>query len=113
MTTQIKNRIKLEKKIARKIVTTLIKNGYFLNIYNGDNCHGFNQLRKNSNNVSEIMKVMQETDEDYIMVYHGVSNIGWVKLVYGNDGWDVVNDYTTNLEDIMTPILDWCDTFQL
>jgi hypothetical protein len=26
---------------------------------------------------------------------------GWVRFVYGNDGWDVVSDYTTNLEPHM------------
>lgn len=113
MTTQIKNRLKLEKKIAKRIVSDLIEKGYYLNIYNGDKFDGIAKLRKNSNNVTEIMEVLQETDEEYLLVYNGVSCIGWVYLVYGNDGWDVVSDYTINLEEIMKPILDWCDTFQM
>lgn len=28
--------------------------------------------------------------------------IGWVRMIYGNDGWDVMADYTTNLEDVLT-----------
>ena len=24
-----------------------------------------------------------------------------MRLIYGNDGWDVVNDYTTNLEPLL------------
>jgi hypothetical protein len=23
---------------------------------------------------------------------------GWVRFIYGNDGWDVMNDYSTVLE---------------
>lgn len=29
-----------------------------------------------------------------------VNSIGWVFIVLGNDGWDVVSDYTTNLETL-------------
>jgi hypothetical protein len=28
---------------------------------------------------------------------------GWVLFIYGNDGWDVISDYTCNLEPIMGP----------
>lgn len=28
---------------------------------------------------------------------------GWVRLVYGNDGWDVLSDYTVNLETELGP----------
>jgi hypothetical protein len=31
----------------------------------------------------------------------------WIRLVFGNDGWDVINDYTINLEE------DLKSTFQL
>lgn len=27
---------------------------------------------------------------------------GWVYVVMGNDGWDVISDYTTNLEPLMS-----------
>lgn len=30
--------------------------------------------------------------------------IGWVRFVYGNDGHDVISDYTTNLESVLEPI---------
>jgi len=29
-------------------------------------------------------------------------------LSYGNDGWDVISDYTTNLEDTLAPLNKWC-----
>lgn len=30
----------------------------------------------------------------------GILSEGWVRLVLGNDGWDVISDYSTGLEDI-------------
>jgi hypothetical protein len=44
---------------------------------------------------------MFKTDQEHIRVFRDNEQIGWVFFVYGNDGWDVVNDYTTNLEFIM------------
>jgi hypothetical protein len=29
---------------------------------------------------------------------------GWIRLIFGNNGWDLVADYSTNLEAFMTPI---------
>jgi len=34
-------------------------------------------------------------------VDNGGAPSGWVYFVYGNDGWDVVSDYTTNLEAVL------------
>lgn len=33
-----------------------------------------------------------------------VSDNGWVQFTYGNDGWDVISDYTTNLELALAPV---------
>lgn len=29
---------------------------------------------------------------------------GWILLVFGNDGWDLISDYTTDLEHFIAPI---------
>ena len=41
-----------------------------------------------------------ETDDDYLFVYKAGQSerFGWVRFVYGNDGYDVISDYTINLE---------------
>jgi hypothetical protein len=31
-------------------------------------------------------------------------SFGWVRFIYGNDGWDVINDYTTNLEPVIAGV---------
>lgn len=48
-----------------------------------------------------IVKAIMETDEDYLHVWFNGRRFGWVRLVYGNDGWDVICDYTVNLEPVM------------
>jgi hypothetical protein len=51
---------------------------------------------------------LMSTDEDYLMVYEPgkKERLGWIHLVYGNDGYDVVSDYTTNLEALVDPITE-------
>ena len=40
-----------------------------------------------------------------------INSIGWVYLVFGNDGWDVISDYTTNLEFLMGEALKISDHY--
>ena len=50
---------------------------------------------------------MMTKDEDYLyahrpdgqLKYTGVyDGYGWVRFIYGNDGWDVINDYCVTFE---------------
>lgn len=46
----------------------------------------------------EPMGELFACDEQVLFVSRPGVPAGWVRLVYGNDGWDVISDYTTNLE---------------
>jgi hypothetical protein len=97
---ELKQRINLEKRIARVIVRDAIKAGYFLNVNNGGD---ENELLMPVGYPEMVLEKMFQTDEEHLLIYNPTNGkqIGWVFFVYGNDGWDVVNDYTTNLESIM------------
>ena len=46
-------------------------------------------------------------DRDYAMlsVYQvGGPYKGWVRLVFGNSGWDLISDYSVNLEEFLKPV---------
>ena len=97
---ELKQRINLEKRIARVIVRDAIRAGYSLNVNNGGD---ENELSEPSTDHAAVVSKMFQTDQEHLLV-HNSSNgqrIGWVFFVYGNYGWDVVNDYTVNLEPIM------------
>lgn len=92
-------RILLERRIAVSLVNELLAAGFSISIDNGED------ETEPSTNVDKILDAMSLTDEDYVHVYKDAKYVGWVFLVYGNDGWDVINDgwdvindYTTNLE---------------
>lgn len=54
-----------------------------------------------SNDPEHIANALYSTDEDQLLFYKGDEYMGWVRLIYGNDGWDVINDYSVKLEWLM------------
>ena len=90
-----------EKEIAVEAIKALLKHGCRLTVFNGED----DEITM-STDPDAILGAMMTTDEDYLIVHHPVGDerIGWVRFVYGNDGWDVINDYTTNLETVLTPV---------
>ena len=85
-----------EWAVISAFVKTALKAGHTLGVYDGEEV-----VLKHSSSYKAVMGAIMSTDEDYIFVYPvGATSgprIGWVRLVYGNDGPDVICDYTCNL----------------
>jgi hypothetical protein len=94
----VKMRQHVERIIARRVLLDLIAAGYSINIDNGGDTE---ELSSPSIKIKEILAVMFATDNEDIIVYNGPKFIGWVRLIYGNDGYDTVSDYTVNLEKVL------------
>jgi hypothetical protein len=94
----VKMRQRVEKMIARRLIRDAISAGYTINVYNGGDT---NELPEPSDNLKTILGAMFATDDERLLLYKEGRRCGWVWFVYGNDGWDVISDYTTNLEHIM------------
>lgn len=93
----IKLRQELEKRIARRCILDLIEAGYTVSVYDGEEV-----TVKCSTKGTEILAAMMTTDEDYLFAMDANGKReGWVRFIYGNSGWDVINDYTVNLEDAL------------
>lgn len=91
-----------ERKIAKAVVKSAIASGYSLGVYDGEEF-----TIHHSTDAAAVLAEMFTTDESRLFVYKQdgpqgkMDWFGWVLFIYGNDGWDVVNDYTTNLEPVM------------
>lgn len=103
--TTLKLRLEMERLIRERAVSDLIAEGFALNVDNGGDEE---ELAQPSRNTTEVLSVMNATDEERLYVYRGDGKhtpgpraIGWVLFVYGNDGYDVVSDYTMNLEEYL------------
>ena len=107
----VKLRIELEKKIAAAVAEGLIGAGYLITVNDGEE-----DVLFDSKDPAAIAAAMMSTDEDYFYVSKepsaGKTWFGWVRFIYGNDGYDVVSDYTVNLENPVGPISkEWYDKY--
>lgn len=94
----VKVRRGIEKKIIRQLIEDAIKAGYSITVSDGEET-----VITQSTEINKIIKVMFSTDEDVLFLHRNneAGWFGWVRLIYGNDGYDVIADYTVNLEHIM------------
>ena len=108
VTPSIKRRIEVERKIVKRTVSALLEAGFVLSVFDGEE-----ESAKTGTDYKMLHDALMETDEDYLFVWQDgeKQRFGWVKFVYGNDGPDVINDYTTNLEDVLAPVNKYAERF--
>jgi hypothetical protein len=89
-------RQKIERQIVRKVIDDAISAGYTLSVFDGEE-----ETLSNCGDAQAVFDAMFTTDQDHLYLLKGGKDIGWVFFVYGNSGWDVINDHTTNIEMIL------------
>lgn len=95
-------RIQLEATIVKRTVRALLAAGYALKTDASEDMDW-------TTSATTILAEMMETDDEHLLVQRTNVETSWVRFVYGNDGWDVINDYTTDLETVLKPVNDYAD----
>jgi len=89
-------RIKTEGKIAAALIDALLAENAVISLNDDSHGHGDWTVEKSSDK-AEIIQAMFTTDGDLIEVFNEEhEGLGWFMFIYGNDGWDVISDYTAN-----------------
>jgi hypothetical protein len=104
----------IERKIVVATIKALLDAGFDLAVDNGDDsglAAGWTR------DADRVLSFMFDTDDVHLMARKlqsdcaadhdackGVAYTGWVYFVYGNDGPDVISDYTANLESVLGPV---------
>ncbi len=105
----VKMRQEVEHKIARQFVQDALAKGHRLSV-SLERGYDIDEMLLGSRDETKIMEDAFAGDECHIFVHDAdsplvekgvVQSEGWVYFVMGNDGWDVINDYTTNLEELL------------
>ena len=91
-----RQRAVVELKICRMIIQDAHAAGYVLAVDDFEEVSGIMDER-------DLIDLLFNLDDAYLFFYRPTDTTeagrkGWVRFVFGNDGYDVVNDYTTNLE---------------
>jgi len=98
-----------ETRIVKRFVKDAIKAGYRLAV-SLERGYDVDEMLLGSTDVKAIMDEAFAGDEAHIFVQPAtgptiedgaVVSIGWVYIVLGNDGYDVISDYSVNLESLL------------
>lgn len=102
-------RQEIERQIVKRAIKTLLDAGYSLGVNDGEET-----VIEHSTDGEAVFKEMFATDEDYLLVYNDAQHkhFAYVWFIYGNSGWDVISDYTTNISEAMDKVLDYAQTFE-
>lgn len=93
-------RIQIEKTIVTQVVDSALEAGYSISLETSD---GEEIIEGFTNDRAVLLENVFACDDARIFLSKdGETYSGWVLCVYGNDGTDVISDYTTNLEELLT-----------
>jgi len=100
----VRARQTMERAVIRTLAQSLLDAGFSLRVWEGEDWAGPLTTSRD-----RIMADIMSVDEEYLYVYRGdgenrPARIGVLFLVYGNDGYDVISDYSTNLEPFLAPV---------
>lgn len=102
-------RQKIEREIVTSFVQSALAKGYRLAV-SLERGYDVDEMLLGSRDRAKIVNAVFEGDDAHIFVQSAkgalvedgrVVSEGWVYVVLGNDGWDCISDYTTNLEPLM------------
>lgn len=104
----------MERAIIRRAVQALLAHrtnaqpSYVLTVHDGGS-----EVISRSRDADAIMGAIMATDEDVLWVRrygaHGNERVGFLALIYGNDGWDVISDHTVALADVLQDTNDFAE----
>jgi hypothetical protein len=102
------HRLRLEMEVVTQVIDSALHEGWSISVFDGE---GWTVER--SRDRAAIIAALRTTDEDQLQFHNEQGeHRGWVRLIYGNLPWEVVNDYSTRLDAFMAPISKFCDEME-
>jgi hypothetical protein len=93
-------RARVELAIVRRLLRALTKANYALSVDDGaDELYAKTE--------GDMLALLFNLDDAHLIVRDPIGGQSFVRLVFGNDGYDVISDYGISLSDIIEPIEDW------
>lgn len=91
----VRTRALLELEVVHGIIDAAAKRGFHFRV----------EGEKLTTSPEELIWQLFDLDDATLLVFdEGSKEIGWISLVFGNDGYDLISDYSTNLESFLAPV---------
>lgn len=84
-------RLSAERAICSALVRECLKQGYTVSIHNGEEL-----AVSRATKAKDVLPLMFATDMERLIIARENTALGNFYLVYGNDGYDVISDYSAN-----------------
>jgi len=98
----------MERQIVRKVIDDALAAGYSIDVFDGEE----DAITK-STDAEAIFKEMFACDEEWIYLRKdGAEPFAWIYFIYGENGWDVINNHTVNIEDLLKGTFDLVDQLE-
>lgn len=96
----VRGRAFVELQVVDAIIKAAVDAGYHLEV-EGEEGEGVD-----TSDASALKVLLFNLDDAIVLVFNGKGRkaFGWIRLVFGNDGWDLVSDYSVNLEEFLAPV---------
>jgi len=89
----------MERQVIKALVNEAFKRGFTKIIIDNGGDAGEDIT---CTNTKEVMASIRQTDEEHMFFVHPDNpKMSWVFLVYGNDGYDVIADHSTSLDELI------------
>jgi hypothetical protein len=115
---EVKKRLRVERRIISRFVDDALAAGHRLSV-SLERGYDHEDMLLGSRDKKKIVDEAMAGDEAHIFVHAAegelvekgqVVSIGWVYVVLGNDGWDVISDYSVSLESLLKGANELADT---
>ena len=94
-------RQRIEAAIVKRVVKDALAAGWRLSVDTGGDEYDLTD----SPSYKAVIDALMETDQDRLVLSRakegGGKEYGWVLFVYGNEGWTVIADNTSNLDELL------------
>ena len=87
-------RMMMERLIYRRVVRSALALGYSVAYYDAEDEDDYKPTRDEAALMKEFQAMDMETLDIYVPVNGELKLAGSIFFVYGNDGWDVIADYS-------------------
>lgn len=109
----LSKRITIEGRIVSKLIKHGLASGYKVSLHDGEEW-----VVKSNTSYSQIMAAAYSSDWDMVRFRDNDKKvIGTVTLIYGNDGYDVISDYSSSdveaFDTWLKPVTEYATTFEV
>lgn len=96
---------KLERRAVRKYVQAVLAAGFKIEVFDGE------EFFPKTDKITEILENMFAVDECELVLHNSVhasyTGKAWMRFIFGNAPWEVLNDYSVSLEPIVGPVNEY------